>query len=536
MNETNKEVAASAGVFAVGVLVSRILGLFRDALTARYLPIDVRDAFFVAFRLPNVFRRIFGEGALSTSVTPVLMEILGSRPAHLTPGEVDPRLKELVAGVMSLLLVVTSTVSLLAIVFMEPLLSSLLSGLSYQVVPGKLALTVTLARIMFGFLVLVTMYAYFMALLHSVRKFAVAAFAPCLFNLSMIAAAFVSPHFAGGTVILAWAVIVGGCLQLLMVVPSVYKMGLLRSVSFRWESPDMWRVIKTILPGLFGLSVMQFTTVVNLHFASDLPAGSQTYLYLADRILELPLSLFVVSIGSVLLPTLARQWASGAKDEMRDSINHAIRLIVFVTVPAAIGMFVLAHPMTEVLFLGREFKYQEAVATGQIIQVYAFGMILLAGVRILAQGFYAIGNAWYPAFTGAVSLVSHVILAWALTRAFGLIGLAAAGIASAAVNVTMLGLAYNSWVGSLQMKKLLKTTLLVLLSSSVMVLILLCYQPLLDFAMSRYLRKTVLLLFIIFCAGGSYFGMAQLLRIPESAELWQIIKAKLRGRKTPALQ
>ena len=343
-------------------------------LTARYLPADVRDAFFVAFRLPNIFRRIFGEGALSASITPVLIEILSTTPqnadrtsrakpldgaAELAPKRFsetfneNQRARQFVAAMFSITLTITIVISLIAVIFMDQILAGLLSGNAYMSVPGKFELTVQLARIMFGFLILVSLYAYFMALLHSVRKFAAAAFAPVLFNSAMILAARLGSKWADESIILAWAVILGGVLQLLVLVPVMIRNDLLPRLTYRWEQPDVYRAMRKVLPGLFGLSVMQMATLVNLHFASQLAQGSQSYLYLADRILELPLSLFVVSLGSALLPTLALHWANGDRASMRETINHAMRLILFLALPAAVGMYVLAHPDNRSLVHGR---------------------------------------------------------------------------------------------------------------------------------------------------------------------------------------
>lgn len=520
-------VAASALVFAMGTMLSRILGLLRDMLTARYLPPDVRDAFIVAFRLPFFFRRILGEGAISVSFIPVFMDVLAWRAPR---DEKDQRARELVSGVFSILLTLTLIISALAIVFMEDILGWLLTGQAYRSVPGKFEMTVEIGRIMFGFLVLISMYAYFMAVLQALKKFALAAVAPCLFNLSIIAAALISRRLAAPQWVLAWSVIVGGFLQMGILIPSMIRSGYFPRLTLKWETADIGRVMKAVLPGLMGLSVLQVTTIVNLHFASYLPQGTHTYLYLADRILELPLSLFVVSIGSALLPTLSQQWAEGDKTGMGETINHYVRLIVFVSLPAAVGMFVLAHPITEVLFLGREFKYEDALATAQVIQIYSFGLILAAGVRILSQGFYAIRNAWYPAVAAGVAVVSHVLFAYALTRSFGLMGLAGASVASSAVNLILLGLAYHSWVGSLELKRLLKSVFVFAIGAAVMVAVLSMYQRVLDVFGGRHVTKTFVLLLTIVCGALTYFAVAHILRVPEYKETVAGFMEKIRRK------
>jgi putative peptidoglycan lipid II flippase len=527
-SQEKSSVAVSALIFALGTLASRILGLFRDMITARYFPVDVRDAFFNAFRLPNLFRRVLGEGSLSVSFIPIFVEILSGKKTSATESEL--RAKSLVGGVFSILMSVSIAISCLAIIFMDDMLRVLLSGQEYMSVPGKFELTVRLGRIMFAFLILISLYAFFMAILQSMKKFAMTALAPCFFNLALIAAALFSPRVAAPETVLAWSVIVGGFLQMAVLVPGVVKSGYFPRFTFKWNTPEILRVLKAVIPSTFGMSVMQITALVNMHFASRLPSGSHTYLYLADRILELPLSMFVVSVGSALLPTLAAYWAEGNREGMADTINHYIRLIIFVALPAALGMFVLAQPITEVLFMGREFSYDDAVKTSQVIQVYAFSVIVAAGVRILAQGFYAIQNTWFPAVAGSVALVSHILFAYALTKTFGLRGLAAASVLSATVNLLMLATAYNSWVGSLQVRKLGMSFAKFLVCGAVMVGSLQLYEPLLGMFGGRYVSRAFLLLGMIAIGAFAYMATAHFMRIPEYSETAATFGGKLKRK------
>lgn len=517
-------VAVAALIFALGTFLSRILGLLRDMMTARYFPNDVRDAFINAFRLPNLFRRLLGEGSLSISFIPVFVDILsGKAPAD----EREKRARELVGGVFTLLLSVTITLSLLATIFMEEILGVLLSGQAYLSVPGKFDLTVRLGRIMFAFLILISLFAFFMAIQNSLKKFAMSALAPCFFNIAMIAAAMISPQLAAPEDVLAWAVMVGGFLQMVVLVPGVIRAGYFPRPNFRWNTPDVLRVLKSILPSLFGMSIMQVTAIVNMHFASRLPSGSQSYLYLADRILELPLSMFVVSVGTALLPTLSRYWSEGNREAMGETINHYIRLILFVSFPAALGMFVLAKPIVDVLFLGREFKYSDALATAQVIQVYSLSVVVAGGVRILAQGFYAIQNTWYPAVAGAVALIAHIAFAFALTASFGLKGLAGASVCSAAVNLIMLATGYNAWVGTLRFKQLLKSLLTFALCGGVMVLVLQLHPYIIQITGGRFFGRASALMIIIGLGAVSYMVSAHVLRIPEYRETAAMFGGKI---------
>ncbi len=524
-----RAVTAAAFVFALGTFASRILGLIRDRMTAQYFSAEVRDAFVVAFRLANMFRRILGEGALSVSLIPVLVELLTKKAnADETDSEHHQAARRLIGSIFTLLLTITSTLSLLAVIFMDDILRLLVSGEGYMSVPGKFELTVSLSRIMFSFLILITLYAFFMAILNSLRKFALAAIAPIMFNVAMIAAALVSRDFAAPEKVLAWSVIVGGFLQMGILIPAIVKSGYWPKLSFVWKIDGQWlpfwkvpevrRVFRTIAPSLFGLSILQFSTMISVHFASRLGQGTQFYLWCADRVLELPLAIFAVSVGSAILPTLSAQWARGDRDAMTSTLSHSLRLIMFVALPSAIGMFMLAQPITEVLFLGKEFKYQDALATSEVIQVYSIGLLFTATTRILVQGFYSMGNTWYPAMVGAITLVVHLIFAWAGTTVFGLKGLAAASIFSSAVNLTMLAVAYGRWVGAIGWPNIFARLARFSLAGVALAAGCLVYEPMIREFGSRFFSRTFALGIAILLGGGLYMAVAAAMDLEEYRE------------------
>lgn len=524
-----RAVTAAAFVFALGTFASRILGLIRDRMTAQYFSPEVRDAFIVAFRLPNMFRRLLGEGALSVSMIPVLVELLTRKASSdVDAEETRAAAKRLVGSIFTLLLTITTSLSLLAVIFMEDIIRLLVSGQGYMAVPGKYELTVDLARIMFGFLILITMYAFFMAILNSLRRFALAAIAPTMFNIAMISAALLSREIATPEKVLAWSVIAGGFLQMAILIPSIVKAGYWPKLSFLWKVNGVWvpfwkveevrRVFKTIAPSLFGLSIVQFSGMISVYFASRLPQGSHFYLYCADRVLELPLSIFAVSVGSAILPTLSAQWARGDRDSMTSTLSHSLRLIMFVALPSALGMFMLAQPITEVLFLGKEFKYQDALATSEVIQVYSIGLLFTATTRILAQGFYSMGNTWYPAMVGVITLIVHLIFSWAGTMTFGLKGLAAASIFSSGVNLVMLAVAYGRWVGPLGWPMIFGRLARFAVAGAALVAGCLIYEPLINELGSRFVSRTFALLVSILVGGGLYMAAAAAMGLDEYKE------------------
>ncbi|CAN5428753.1 hypothetical protein BH10BDE1_BH10BDE1_04850 [soil metagenome] len=523
-----RAVTAAAFVFALGTFASRILGLIRDRMTAQYFSAEVRDAFIVAFRLPNMFRRLLGEGALSVSMIPVLVELLTKKAkAGENADEYHQAARRLVGSIFTLLLTITISISMLAIVFMPDIIRLLVSGESYMSVPGKYELTVTLARTMFAFLILITMYAFFMAILNSLRRFAMAALAPTMFNIAMISAA-LWRDVAAPEKVLAWSVILGGFMQMAILIPSIVKAGYWPTLSFMWKIDGQWvpfwkvpevrRVFKTLAPSLFGLSIVQFSSMISVFFASRLPQGSHFYLYCADRVLELPLSIFAVSVGSAILPTLSAQWARGDREAMTSTLSHSLRLIAFVAIPAAIGMFMLAQPITEVLFLGKEFKYQDVLATSEVIQVYSIGLIFTATTRILVQGFYSMGNTWYPAMVGAITLLVHFAFTWAGTTVFGLKGLAAASIFSSFVNLTMLSVAYSRWVGALGWPMIFGRVGRFFIGGIALAAGCLVYDPIISEFGSRFFTRTFALGLSILLGGGLYMGVAAAMGLEEYRE------------------
>lgn len=523
-----RAVTTAAFVFALGTFASRILGLVRDRMTAQYFSVEIRDAFVVAFRLANMFRRILGEGALSVSLIPVLVELLTKKAREESVSEHHEAARRLIGSIFTLLLTITSTLSLLAVIFMDDILRLLVSGEGFMSVPGKFELTVSLSRIMFSFLILITLYAFFMAILNSLRKFALAAIAPTMFNIAMISASLFSAEFGAPEKVLAWSVIVGGCLQMGILIPAIVKAGYWPKLSFVWKInghwipfwkvPEVQRVFRTIAPSLFGLSILQFSSMISVHFASRLAQGTQFYIYCADRVLELPLSIFAVSVGSAILPTLSAQWARGDRESMTATLSHSLRLIMFVALPSAIGMFMLAQPITEVLFLGKEFKYQDALATSEVIQVYSVGLLFTATTRILVQGFYSMGNTWYPAMVGAITLVVHLIFAWAGTTVFGLKGLASASIFSSLVNLTMLGVAYGRWVGALGWPNIFARLGRFAVAGVALAAGCLVYDPLIKEFGSRFFSRTFALGISILLGGALYMAVAAAMDLEEYRE------------------
>ncbi|MBC7370033.1 MAG: murein biosynthesis integral membrane protein MurJ [Bdellovibrionaceae bacterium] len=506
--EVRKNVTLQALSMSAGTFSSRILGLLRDMALAALFSREVTDAWTAAFRLPNLFRRLLGEGSLSVSFIPVFVEARVDSPE---------RAQNLANGFYTLLLLFLTVLTTAGIVFVEPLMRLMLSS-NYE--PEKLALTVRMARIMFGFVFFISVYAYFMGILNAYGKFALPAMAPMLFNVAMIVSTVLPgtwfPFVGDG---LAWGVLAGGALQMAILVPALVRLKAMpRGVDFRGNA-DVGRILRNMLPGLLGMGLLQFTTIVNLKYASGLGDGAISYIYWADRLLELPLSLVAVSLGAALLPSLSGMWARGERARMASTANYYLRLNLFIAVPAALGLYVLALPIVEVLFMRGRFTMQDAEATAAVLRIYAVLLIFASAVRVLVPSYYAIKNTWFPAVVACVALIMHMTLAPLMMAQWGLQGLVASSAASAALNIILLLACYRKFVGSFDYAKLFVHLSKFVGAGALMALVLQGHGVLANIVGNGYIAKVGILALTIAIGTVVYAVASKLLGVEELVAL-----------------
>ena len=503
LKSDRKKVFKNAALVASGTMTSRILGLFRDMALAALFDRTLTDAWTAAFRIPNLFRRLLGEGSLSVSFIPVFME---AEAADLT----GTRSRNLINSFYSLLLVTLATITLAGILGAEGILRMLLDS-SFLAVPGKLELTVRLAKIMFGFVFFVSTYAYFMGILNALGSFALPALAPTLFNVSMLIFTFLpGSWFAQAGDGLAWGVLLGGFLQALVLFIALNMRGYLPSLSMKLWSHDVRAVVIGMIPGLLGLGLAQFTTLVNLHFASRLMEGSVSYIYWADRLLELPLSLVAVSLGSALLPKLAELSLSGRSRIFQETLWDGFFFAVFLILPASVGLFMLAGPIVEVLFYRGAFNQTDLTNTTLVLQVYSLSMVFVAAGRVISSAFYAQRKNLLPGVSAVFSLLVHILLAPIMMRQFELGGLVLSSLVSHLLHFGILSASM-----SLQIEPDLYIALAKRLAKMIFVTSL---MGLFLWGWSLLRGEMPLFLFVavgIAVAGGIYLGISQLLRVKE---------------------
>ncbi len=437
-----QSVIRSAISMALGTFSSRILGFLRDAVMFAYFPRTVTDAFVVAFRLPNMFRRLLGEGSLSVSFIPIYVEAR----AHS-----HERARKLSDAVFTIVFAMSVVISVACFVYMDEILWYLVGDpRGFASVPGKVEQTIYLARIMIFYLVLVSTFAFHMAVANTLGYFFIPAMGPTMFNFGLIlftVTRFEVGRYPGSTQ--SWGVIVGGVLQMGIVLWLLVRTGHLPRLSWRWRAHGVARVFGNMLPGLFGIGVFQVMTIVNTKFAARLTEGAQSYIYLADRILELPQSLIAVSLGAALLPRFSELHSGGERDKFLQEANQAVRMLLYLSLPAAVGMYVLSLGIVQVLFMHGAFHEADAQGTARVIEIYAVLLLFSSLSRVTAPAFYALKNTWLPACVALFVLLVHIGVGPYLVASYGLPGLASATSASAVLNILLLQIFFYFWIGPL---------------------------------------------------------------------------------------
>ncbi len=411
-------------------LISRILGYARDTLIARAFGAGIAtDAFFVAFRLPNLLRRLFAEGAFSQAFVPVLADM---RAKEGVDGS-----KLLVDRTATLLALVLTLVTIVGIIAAPAIIW--LSAPGFASDPAKFDLTVAMLRVTFPYILFISLVAFAAGVLNTWGKFAIPAFTPSLLNVSFIVGALVgAPYFDPPAMVLAWAVFAGGALQLVFQVPALRRIGMLPRWRFDHRDPAVRRILTLMAPAALGVSVAQVSLLINTIFASFLETGSVSWLYYADRLMEFPTGLLGAALGTVLLPTLAKHYSEGREAEYSRLLDWGLRLAVLFAAPAAVALAVLSAPLVTTLFHYGAFSERDVWMTREALMAYSVGLLGLILVRVLAPGFYARQNIATPVRIAVFTLVATQLMNLVFVGAFRHAGLALAIGLGACMNAALL--------------------------------------------------------------------------------------------------
>lgn len=410
--------------------LSRIAGFVRDLVVARVFGADAgTDAFFVAFKIPNFMRRLFAEGAFSVAFVPVLNAY---KTKHGTS-----ELKGFVDGMAGTFGAVLLGVTLLGVLGAPVLILIFAPGFSDEV--DKQAMAVEMLRLTFPYLMFISLTAFAGGILNTYERFGVPAFTPVLLNVSLILCAlWLAPEMERPISALAWGVFIAGIAQLVFQLPFLWRIGMLPRPRVDFRDPGVRRVIKLMVPALFGVSVTQIGLLLNTLLASFLVTGSITWLYYGDRLMEFPLGILGVGLGTVILPKLSQKHAEQSPEAFSRTLDWALRWVLLLGVPSAIGLLVLAGPMMAALFHSGEFTGEDVIMAARALMAYALGLTAFMGIKVLAPGFYACQDMKTPVRIAVIAMVVNVTFSLLLMFPLGHTGLALATTLSAVVNAGLL--------------------------------------------------------------------------------------------------
>jgi putative peptidoglycan lipid II flippase len=520
----------AAGVVGLAVLCSRVLGLAREQIFAALFGGGrVMDAFTMAFRIPNLLRDLFAEGALSTAFVTVF-----TRTATLQDDAAAWRLANKVA---TLAIVTLSAITVLGVLSAHWLVALLAPGFD----PDKAALTELLTRVMYPFILLVSLAALVMGMLNARNVFGIPALASSFFNFGSIVAGvalgyWFDPHFGSRAILgLAIGTLIGGALQLGVQLPALHRVGYAFHPDFHWRDPGVRAILRLMGPSVIAASTTQVNVLVNSVFASRLGDGPTFWLSQAFRLMQLPLGVFGVALGTVALPLLARMAATGNTVAFRSELARGMRLAFLMTIPASLGLMMLAEPIMSVLYQhGRFHAFETAQAAGAL-RFYAIGLCGYAALKVLVNAFYALDRRKTPMVVSFIAVLLNLLLNWIFTvrLGWGHRGLAFSTACVATSNFLILYLMMRSHLGRLESRAML--LLLTKVACASLVLLAICWlglRLLLEgWATQPFWPKCLSLLLVITTAAFAFFLSANALRIPEVHDIVAAVRRRLQRKR-----
>ena len=514
---THKSIAKSAGIIGIATLLSRLLGFIRDVVIARLFGVYVyAQAFVIAFRIPNLFRDLVGEGATNAAIVPVFSEY--------SVKESKKEFWELANVVLNFILVVVSTITILGII-LSPLLVRLIAP-GFSADPQKLATTIQLNRIIFPYILLISLAAYSTGLLNSLKHFSVPAFAPCLLNISIIACAMV---FGEGITGLATGVLIGGVLQLAVQVPVLYKKGFRLNLFKRFKHPAANKIGKLMVPRLLSSCIYQLNNFVDTIFGSlafIVGEGGVAVLYFAYRLVQFPIGVFSNSLSQAILPTFSVQVLENNQEQLKKTLCFGLRAVFFVMLPASVAFMLLAKPIISTIFEGGKFDAYSTQMTANVLFYYSIGLTAYAATKILQACFFALKDTVTPTKISGLALGLNVVLNAGLMFPLKISGIALATSISGIISTIVLFLRLRKRIAPFPLKEIVVSFLQILAASIGMGLT--CYFVSTNISSpAGALNKIVYLLGLVALGLASYIIFSFIFRVREIHELrkWVFKKA-----------
>lgn len=521
--DKKRKVSLAAGSVGSMTLISRLFGFLRDMVIAMMFGSSAAaDAFFVAFRIPNIQRRILGEGAVSAAMIPVYGEYVNTKNEEETK-----RFASNLFNIQTAMLIVTALgISALAPFVITAFAPGFLDD------PEKFGLTVTLTRWMAPFLIFIGMSAFCMGLLNTHGIFALPAAAPIVLNIAMILGAlFISPKMDEPIMGLAVGVVLGGLFQFLFQLPSAMKNGFSFSAVFNWKDAGMVKVAKLLGPAIIGFGVYEISLLIETLLASLLPSGSISYLYYANRLVQLPLGVFGVALGIAILPTLTEQASKKMFGQLRDTLSFGIRWILFITIPATVGLMVLSYPIVQTLWERGEFTASTTQGTQFALLFYSLGLCAFSGMKILTSAFYSLQDTKTPMRIGIYTMILNVVLGALLMIPLKQGGLALATSLSAIANAAVLVFLLKKRLERLGGRKIVSSILKFTFAAGIMGVAVYAMNRWLFAPTDPLLMRLSIVTGEIFVGAAVYAGISAMMKIEE----WHFLVELIRTRKTPAV-
>lgn len=510
---TNKAVTKSAGIIGTATLLSRILGFIRDIIIAKFFGTAIfAQALVVSFRIPNLLRDLIGEGAVNSAFVPVLSE-------YSVKDESKKEFWRLTNVVLNLVSISLLLVTLIGVLFSPLIVRLIAPGFSSD--PEKINMTVSMTRFLFPYILLIGLSACFMGILNSLKEFTSSAFGPCLLNLSMIVTTIL---YREDIVALSAGILIGGVLQLAVQIPALAKRGLHLEKKMSLRHPGAKEIGLLLVPRVFGTSIYQLNIFIDTILASlstIVGEGAVAALYYANRVFQFPLAIFGVALAQAALPTMSIQAAKGDINELKKTLEFALRSVFFINLPAAMGLIILSYPITRVLFERGEFTAYSTQITSSALFFYCFGLVFYGGVKILVSAFYSLKDTRTPVKIAALCLVINLIFNLILMWPLKLGGIALATSISGAANFCLLFIILRKRLGKLEEKRLFASIFKTFLASLIMGLFLIAALSKVEtiiYAAST--ARKFLYLFLLIASSISVFVAASfLLKVEEIKSL-----------------
>ena len=507
-------------------MVSRVLGYLRDAVIGYAFGGNkwYTDIFFLSFEIPNFCRRLLGEGALSSAFISVFTDYLTNREKKDA--------WEFASNVLILLFLLVSTLVIIGIIFTPLIVYILIPGYRHNQL--AIATAIKLTRIMFPYLGFIAFAALFMGMLNSLRHFAAPAATPIFLNLAIITGALVisplfGPKLEDRLTGLAIGVVIGGFLQAAIQVPVAIKKGMQYKLQFNFRHPGVIRVAKMLIPAVFGLAITQINLTVDKICASFIGEGAISALYYGNRLVELPESVFGIAIAIAVMPILAAHAAKKEFQELKETLTYGLRLAMFLTIPAAVGLIILRIPILSLLFERGMFTSAATQGAAWALLFYAVGLFSFAAVKIVVPVYYALEDVWVPVKVGfaavALNTTLNLILMWSMKQG----GLALATSIASTLNWGLLLYILRRRVGRLGLKQVVQSFIRIIAASAVMGIV--CYffnwWYVANISISGFIAKFIYVTSVIGISTIVFILAAWIFRVTELRDIWQIIRGKI---------